>query len=146
MNQPQSTTDDFTLGIEEEYLLVDVETGQLAIDPPRDLMLACSRELGPHVSPELMQSQIEVGTVVCRTAEDARSELRNLRITIGDITAHYGLAPIAASTHPFAKWLDQKQTEKTRYMALTREMQGAARRLLICGMHVHVGISQADLR
>ena len=146
MGRPGSDDNDFSLGIEEEYLLVDVESGQLATDPPRDLMLACSRELGRRVSPELMQSQIEVGTDVCQTAGDARRQLVELRKTIAEITGHYGLAPIAASTHPFARWLEQKQTDKERYVELTREMQGAARRLLICGIHVHVGIAEPDLR
>ena len=146
MGRPGSDDNDFSLGIEEEYLLVDVESGQLATDPPRDLMLACSRELGRRVSPELMQSQIEVGTDVCQTAGDARRQLVELRKTIAEITGHYGLAPIAASTHPFARWLEQKQTDKERYVELTREMQGAARRLLICGMHIHVGIAEPELR
>lgn len=146
LSQPLSDDTDFTIGIEEEYLLVDCETGELATDPPKDLMLACSRELGSRVSPELMQSQVEVGTNVCGSVVEARSELAELRRTIAEITAHYGLAPIAASTHPFARWLDQKQTEKARYAELTQEMQGAARRLLICGMHVHVGIARSDLR
>ena len=103
MGKPRSDDNDFSLGIEEEYLLLYLETGELATDPSRDLMLACSRELGQRVSPELIQSQIEVGTDVCQTAGNSRRQLIELRKKIAEITGHYGLAPIAASTHPFAR-------------------------------------------
>lgn len=136
----------FTLGVEEEYLLVDRETRDLVVDPPAELMERCVKQLQEHVSPELMRAQIEVGTPVCKTVNDARDELRRLRHTIAEVSESFGLAPIAASTHPFARWLEQKQTEKERYSALTDEMQAAARRLLICGMHVHVGIEDEELR
>lgn len=136
----------FTLGVEEEYLLVDLETRDLVSDPSPELMLECSNRLPEQVSPELMRSQIEVGTTVCRNVEEAKVELRRLRHTIADVCQQHGYAPIAVSTHPFARWLEQKQTEKDRYSALTREMQAAARRLLICGMHCHVGIEDPELR
>ena len=136
----------FTIGVEEEYLLVDRESRDLVIDPPPSLMDECANLLGEHVSAELMRAQIEVGTVVCETVKEAKQEVRRLRSIIVEVSDKYGYAPIAASTHPFGKWLDQKQTEKARYSALTEEMQAAARRLLICGMHTHVGIEDKDLR
>ena len=136
----------FTLGVEEEYLLVDLKTRDLVSDPPASLMEECAKLLGEHVSPELMRAQIEVGTIVCSNVKHARDEIKKLRSTIAEVSGKYGYAPIAASTHPFAKWLEQKQTEKARYSALTQEMQAAARRLLICGMHVHVGIEDPELR
>ena len=136
----------FTLGVEEEYLLVDLKTRDLVSDPPASLMEECAKLLGDHVSPELMRAQIEVGTIVCSNVKHARDEIKKLRSTIAEVSGKYGYAPIAASTHPFAKWLEQKQTEKARYSALTQEMQAAARRLLICGMHVHVGIEDPELR
>lgn len=135
-----------TLGVEEEYLLVDRKTRDLVNDPPKELMEECSRLLGQHVSPELMRAQIEVGTPVCRSVSQARDELRKLRGTIAEVSDRFGYAPVAVSTHPFGKWHDQKQTEKERYTALTHEMQLTARRLLICGMHVHVGIEDPELR
>ncbi len=136
----------FTIGVEEEYLLVDRDTRDLVSDPPASLMEECARSLGEHVSPELMRAQIEVGTRVCGNVSEARKDVRRLRRIIAEVSDKYGYAPLAVSTHPFAKWLEQKQTDKDRYSALTREMQAAARRLLICGMHVHVGIEDPELR
>jgi len=136
----------FTMGIEEEYLIVDRETRALVVDPPEGLMSECEALIGEQVSSELLQSQIEIGTKVCNNVQEARDDLKRLRKVIVDVTANHNLAPIAASTHPFSKWQDQKQTQKDRYAALTLEMQGAARRLVICGMHVHVGIDDDELR
>lgn len=136
----------FTMGIEEEYLLVDRDTRALVVDPPKNLMSECEDVLGEQVSAELLQSQIEIGTKVCANIQEAREDLTRLRKTIVDVAATHNLAPIAASTHPFSSWKDQKQTPKDRYESLTIEMQGAARRLVICGMHVHVGIEDDELR
>jgi len=135
-----------TLGVEEEYLLVDKETRALVIDPPDGLMKDCEQRLGIQVSTELLRSQIEIGTSVCANVQDVRAELVRLRGSIKEVVNKYGLEPIAASTHPFSSWQDQKATRKERYDKLTVEMQGAARRLLICGMHVHVGIENDELR
>jgi carboxylate-amine ligase len=136
----------FTIGIEEEYLLVDKETRSLVVDPPQSLMTECEERCGAQVTSELLRSQIEIGTKVCENIKEATVELRRLRRIIIDVAANYGMAPIASSTHPFSRWSEQKQTEKDRYNALTVEMQAAARRLLICGMHVHVGINDDELR
>jgi len=136
----------FTMGVEEEYLLVDRETRALVADPPESLMKACEERCGSQVTSELLRSQIEIGTKVCNNVQEAREDLRRLRKIIVDVANDHGFAPIAASTHPFSSWVDQKQTSKDRYEALTLEMQGAARRLLICGMHVHVGIDDNELR
>lgn len=136
----------FTVGIEEEYLLVDRDSRNLVADPPASFMQECIELAGDKVSPEFLRSQVEVGTKVCNTIKEAKAELCGLREMIGQVAMKYGCAPIAVSTHPFAKWLDQKHTEKDRYNALNREMQAAARRLLICGMHVHVGIEDDELR
>jgi carboxylate-amine ligase len=95
---------------------------------------------GQQVSPELLRAQIEVGTRVCANISEAGESLRVLRRAVIDVAESHGLAPIAASTHPFAHWTEQKHTERARYASLYQEMQTAARRLLICGMHVHVGI------
>jgi carboxylate-amine ligase len=78
--------------------------------------------------------------------QEAREDLSRLRSNIIEVADRHGLAPIAASTHPFSRWQDQKHTKKERYDELTHEMQGAARRLVICGMHVHVGIDDDELR
>lgn len=136
----------FTLGVEEEYLLVDPGTRDLVSDPPPKLMEQCVKRLGEQVSPELMRAQIEVGTPICHSVSDVRDELRKLRGVVAEVSQTFGYAPVAVSTHPFARWLKQKQTEKERYSELTAEMQATARRLLICGMHVHVGIEDPELR
>ncbi len=136
----------FTVGIEEEYLLVDLESRNLVNDPPAAIMEECGELSGEQVSPELMRSQIEVGTRVCKTVSQARDELSRLRKVVIEVANKHGMAPIAVSAHPFAHWLDQKQTEKDRYQVLTREMQATARKLLISGMHVHVGIEDEELR
>ncbi len=142
----RATGPKFTIGIEEEYLLVDRETRGLVIDPPESLMKECEERCGTQVTTELLRSQIEVGTKVCNNVHEAREDLAKLRGNIIEVANNHGLAPIAASTHPFSLWQDQKHTPKDRYKALTHEMQGAARRLLICGMHVHVGIDDDELR
>jgi len=136
----------FTIGVEEEYLLVDRETRALIIEPPESLMKECEERCGEQVTAELLRSQIEIGTRVCNNLQEVREELIRLRGIVVEVADKYGLAPIAASTHPFSRWEDQKQTPKDRYAALTLEMQAAARRLLICGMHVHVGINDDELR
>ncbi len=136
----------FTLGVEEEYLLVDKETRALVIDPPDTLMAEAEEKCGPQVTSELLRSQIEIGTKVCRNIQEAHEDLARLRRNVIEVANNHGLAPIAASTHPFSSWTDQKHTEKDRYDQLTHEMQGAARRLAICGMHVHVGIDNDELR
>ncbi|HZD53287.1 MAG TPA: carboxylate-amine ligase [Woeseiaceae bacterium] len=142
----QPVEPEFTIGVEEEYLLVDRKTRALIVDPPKSLIGECQERIGGQVTSELLRSQIEVGTGVCRTVQEVRADLARLRRGIIDVAARHGLAPIAASTHPFSHWSEQKQTPKERYDVLTAEMQAAARRLLICGMHVHVGISDDELR
>jgi len=136
----------FSIGIEEEYLLVDKTTRSLAINPPKSLLKECKELLGNQVTNELLLSQIEIGTKVCNNIQEAREDLSRLRNNIVEVTARYGLAPIACSTHPFSRWSEQEQTPKDRYELLTREMQAVARRMLICGMHVHVGINDDELR
>jgi carboxylate-amine ligase len=136
----------FTIGIEEEYMLVDLETRDIVKDPPPSLMEECKEILQGQVSPEFLRGQIEVGTHVCATAGEARRDLSRLRRAVADVARRYDAAPIAASTHPFAKWGELLVTEKARYQVLLRELETVARRLVISGMHVHVGIDDDDLR
>ena len=137
---------EFTVGIEEEYLLVNRETRDLCNDSPESMVQECAALCGGQVTPEFLRSQIEVGTRPCRTIAEAREDLGSLRSAVIEVAYRYGLAPIAASTHPFASWHDQQHTEKERYNILEHDMQAAARRMLICGMHVHVGIADNELR
>ena len=139
-------TPPLTLGIEEEYLLVDLETREVAADAPPEMLAECEARIPDLVKPEFLTSQIEVATPICRTCKEARAELAWLRRTVAEVSRKYGLAPIAASTHPFSQWRSQRHTDKARYHILARDMQAVARRLLICGMHVHVGIDDDELR
>lgn len=138
-------TPSFTLGIEEEYLLVDQETMDLA-EPPPEMMEACKAELSGQVSPEFLQCQVEVGTRVSKTIEEAGSDLRRLREAVARIAGKFGMRPISVSSHPSACWQDQSVTDHDRYRELERDIAGVARRLLTCGMHVHVGVEDNELR
>ena len=136
----------FTVGIEEEYLLVNLDTRDVNENPPAALLQECTERGGGQIFPEFLRSQLEVNTRVCRTISEVRADLARLRAIIVDVSRKHGLAPIAASTHPFGSATRQMPTEKEQFFALAREMQAAARRLMVCGMHVHVGIDDDDLR
>jgi carboxylate-amine ligase len=135
----------FTVGIEEEYLLVDRATRALVPEAPAAMLAACERRLEGQVSPEFLRSQIEVQTRPHATVGAARADLARLRRTIAEEAARHGLAPVAAATHPFADWSGQKATDRARYRALESDLQGVGRRLMICGLHVHVGIEDDEL-
>ena len=135
----------FTMGIEEEYLLVDQDTLKLA-EAPKAFMDACKEALGDQVSPEFLRCQVEVGTKVCQSVGEARKDLKNLRKTVSEIANEHGLAPLAVSCHPTADWKDQHHTDRDRYNELRSDLGGVARRMLISGMHVHIGIEDDDLR
>ena len=136
----------FTMGIEEEYLVVDRETRDLIREAPPDMMQKCGERLGEQVTTELMQCQIEIGTRVCNTVQEGRDELIRLRRGVSDVVREYGFEIIAASTHPFAQALEIQRTRKERYDSLTAQMQEVGRRLLISGMHVHVGLDGDEMR
>jgi len=136
----------FTVGIEEEYLLVHRDSRDLVADPPPELMEEYRRLLDKQVAPEFLRSQVEIGTKVGANITEAGTDLRRLRSGVIEVADKYGFAVIAASTHPFAEWVDQKHTDHERYNALERDLQTVVRRLLICGMHVHVGLNDDDLR
>jgi len=133
------------MGIEEEYLLVHRGSLDLA-EAPDGLMQACQAELEGQVSPEFLQCQIEIGTRVARNVGEAREDLRRLRACVARHAAGYDLAPIAASCHPFSDWKRQHHTRKDRYDDLRQALGGVARRMLICGMHVHVAVEDNTLR
>jgi len=137
---------DFSIGMEEEYLLVERATGALVVQPPPEMLAECQALAGGQVTPEFLQCQIEVATRVCGSMAEARAELRALRQAVADVAGRYDLMPIAAATHPFARWSEQRHTDRPRYDALAHDLAGVARRLVICGLHVHVGIADEDLR
>ena len=136
----------FTLGIEEEYFLVDRRTRDLVRQPPAALLKQLEAKLGDQVKPEFLAAQIEVATGRCRNVAEARADLARLRKVAGEAAARHGLAIVAASTHPFAEYGETQHTDRERYRILARDLQGVGRRLLISGMHVHVGLDDDELR
>jgi len=137
---------EFTIGIEEEYLVVDRETRDLFKRPPKEMWDSLSEVLGSQVTHEFLQAQIEVGTKVCAKVSEARADLAGLRRDLSRVVSEYGAAIIASSTHPFANWEQQETTQEPRYMRLQADYQQVARQLVICGMHVHVGVGDDHLR
>lgn len=133
-----------TLGVEEEYQIIDPETRNLHAYITEFLSQDQRREISLDLKPELMQSQVEVGSHVCRNIKEVRHEVVRLRRAIIDLAAENGVQIAAASTHPFARWDEQPITEGVRYKELLDDMQGVAKRLLIFGMHVHVGFIPDD--
>lgn len=141
----------FTVGIEEEYLLVDPATGDLTGDTRVQEAIIARVQAGIDetvgmVTPEFLKAQVEVGTAVCHSISEAREKLSRLRLAVVEAAEQEGLAAIAASTHPTAEWQKLQHTEKERYNTLANDLQAVARRLVICGMHVHVGIEQEEHR
>jgi len=128
-----------TIGIEEEYQIVDPETRALSAYVQQLMEDDSKLVLGEQLKPEFMQSQIEVGSHICRNVQEARAEIIRLRREVNKIAQHHDRCIIAASTHPFSRWDEQKITEGERYKDLESHMQEVARRMLIFGMHVHVG-------
>ncbi len=135
-----------SLGVEEEYLLVDPESRDLVAAPPKGFMAHCQRRLAGRATHELLQAQVEVDTRVCPDIAEVRRELAELRATVARTAQDFGMALIAASTHPFANWRAQRRVDKERYNVLARDMAALAERLMICGMHIHVGIEDEELR
>ncbi|MCA9959159.1 MAG: YbdK family carboxylate-amine ligase, partial [Anaerolineales bacterium] len=129
-----------TLGIEEEYQIIDPESRNLHSYISEFLSQDEQRMHNKlNLKPEFMQSQVEVGSHICRNIKEVRSEVKRLRRATFEMAEANGLEIAAASTHPFARWDEQSVTEGVRYKELLDDMQGVARRLLIFGMHVHVG-------
>jgi carboxylate-amine ligase len=130
-----------TLGIEEEYQIIDPESRELTSYVQE--MLGLGRVvLGNQLKAEFMQSQIEVGSHICHNVKETRREIVRLRRTVTEVAASAGKKIVAASTHPFSRWQDQEISEGARYDDLATEMKDAARRLLIFGMHVHLGFGK----
>jgi len=136
----------WTMGIEEEYLLVERESGALITEQPSGILEKVADLHHGLVARELYSSQLEIGTGICTDFKHLRADVGLLRLAVTEAAAEYGLAPIAASSHPFAHLSQQQVTKGERYQALAEDLQGVSRRLLISGLHVHVGIEDPDLR
>ncbi len=135
---------ELTLGIEEEYQIIDPETRELK-SFIQEFLEQGRVVLQDQIKSEFLQSQVEVGSQICRNVKEARIELTRLRRSIHDLAESNGLRVCAASTHPFSQWRKQEITLSERSMKLEEDMGELARRLLIFGMHVHIGIEDREL-
>jgi glutamate---cysteine ligase / carboxylate-amine ligase len=135
----------FTLGIEEEFQIVDPNTRELK-SHVSEILDEGKLLLGEKIKPEMIQSMIEVGTGVCANIHEAREDITKLRCIISALARKKGMEIVAASTHPFSKWSEQTIFEHDRYKLLVQELQMVARSLLIFGVHVHVAVEDLDRR
>jgi carboxylate-amine ligase len=134
----------YTLGIEEEFQMVDCQTGHLS--PQILTVLEKGASLfGDKIKPEMLQSAVEIVTDVCPDITVARLELQNLRKMLLQLLQEEGLTIISAGTHPQASWLDQPSTPNDRYIELEEELQDVVRSVLIFGLHVHVGVENHEI-
>ena len=137
-------SDPYTLGVEEEYMLLDGETFDLVQHIDTVLADITGHELESRINPELMQSVLEIATPVCRTPADIARELRKLRGYVTGVAAQRGLRVGSAGTHPFSLFERQRITARDRYRNLVDQLQYIARRELIFGMHVHVAVDDPE--
>jgi glutamate---cysteine ligase / carboxylate-amine ligase len=137
-------TDPFTLGVEEEYMLLDPTTFDLVQHVDTVLTAVQEGEFVERIGPELMQSVLEISTPVCHSAADVDTELRRLRTYVTDIARGEGLRVGSAGTHPFSLFERQRITARDRYRNLVDQLQYVARRELIFGLHIHCAVDDAD--
>ena len=138
MNAPS-----LTLGIEEEYQIIDPATRELKSYITE--ILSGDHMILDEVKPELHQSMVEIGSKVCRTPSDLRNELVRLRGLVMDLAGKSGLVIAAAGTHPFSSWMTQEITPLERYTGVKEDLQDLAQQLLIFGTHIHVGIEDPEV-
>lgn len=131
---------DFTLGIEEEFMIVDPGSGELK-SSISEIFEDGKMILQEKIKPEMHMSVVEVGTHICKTTSEARQEIVSLRSEISKLARAQGLEIAASGTHPFSHWKDQDIHPDSRYLKIVEDMQIVARSNLIFGLHVHVGIS-----
>lgn len=136
-------TKNFTLGVEEEFQIVDPETRELR-SRVSEMLEEGHMILGEQIKPEMHQSMVEVGTCVCSNVQELKADVVKLRRTIAELAAKNGLSIVAASTHPISHWENQLITNHERYAQLIEEIQHVARALLIFGLHVHVGLDDRE--
>jgi len=136
--------DPYTLGVEEEYQLLDAESFDLVQHIETMLEAVTGHELETRINAELMQSVLEIATPICRTAGDVMSWLTTLRSYVTGIAREQGTRVGSAGTHPFSLFERQRITAKDRYRALIDQLQYVARRELIFGMHVHVAVDDPE--
>ena len=134
----------FTLGVEEEYMVIDPTTKALKSHEQK-IVIEGQKVIRDKVKAEMHQAVVEVGTDICANIEEAYKDVSTLRRTIKHIAGDLGLSMGAAGTHPFSLWQSQMITDHVRYNELINELQDAARSNLIFGLHVHVGMENRDM-
>jgi carboxylate-amine ligase len=134
----------FTLGVEEEYMVIDPVTFELKSHEQR-IVQEGQKMIKDKVKAEMHQAVVEVGTDICNNADEAHHDISLLRKTISDIAGGLGFAMGAAGTHPFSPWQSQLITDHVRYNEIVNELQEAARSNLIFGLHVHVGMESREM-
>ena len=138
---------DISLGVEEEFFLVDPDTRDLVADPDPGIFAACERSRGSHtVAHEVLRTQIETSTKVCGSVTEACEAVRETRRLVIEAAAKHGVAVLGASTHPFAEWTSQLITPRERYQRFVVTFQESVRQQLIGGMHIHAGVGDPDSR
>src|ERR671923_647811 len=133
----------YTLGIEEEFAIVDPESRELR-SHIQEILEGGKVTLKEQIKPEMHQSVVELGTEICRDIDDARTHVTELRSRLAALAARSGLKIASVGTHPFSHWRDQLITEGERYQQILKDMQSLARANLIFGLHVHVGIPNRE--
>ena len=134
----------FTIGIEEEYMVLDPLTRELKSHEQR-IVAEGQKLLKDKVKAEMHQAVVEVGTDICKDINEAMADVTNLRTKIAEIAGNMGLSVGASGTHPFSHWHSQLITDNIRYQEMVKELQEAARSNLIFGLHVHIGITDRKL-
>ena len=147
LKDPKQDESAITLGVEEEFFLIDPDSRNLIADPDPAIFAACQQAAGPHkVVREFLRSQIETNTKVCASMADLRTALIETRRLVIDAAQARGAQVLAASTHPFAAWHAQAPTPKERQQRFAITYQEAVRRLVVGGMHIHAGFGDRDSR
>jgi carboxylate-amine ligase len=133
----------FTVGIEEEFQIVDPETRDLR-SSVTEILAQGSELLKEQIQKEMFQAMIEVGTEICDDVEQARSEVIRLRRVVGELVEAAGGRLVASGAHPFGDWQNMDITDDERYSSLTEQLQDIARSIAVYGLHVHVGVDDRD--
>lgn len=133
----------YTLGVEEELMIIDSESMEL-VSAIEEMIEAVPSETQGQVKPELMQSVLEISTNVCRNAAEAAGQLEDLRRRVRETAESKGLTIASAGTHPFARWEEQRIVERERYLEVVDALRFVARQELLFGLHVHVGIDSPE--
>lgn len=144
-NTKNMSVNKFTIGIEEEYMVIDPVTRELKSHDQKIVQAATKHLTDDQVKAEMHQAVVEVGTGICKNTDEARKDLSNLRKTVSNVAVGLGLQIGASGTHPFSMWQQQLITEHPRYDQIVNELQDAARSNLIFGLHVHVGMESREM-